>query len=62
MYILKFFEKMNSQIEFGCNGDRNAIKNIMNKISTFGEFNTNMNLFLHDEIYGLEISDEIVDY
>lgn len=61
-YILDFFENINCQIEFGCNGDRNAIKNIMNKISTFGEFNTNINLFLHDEIYEKEVSDEIIDY
>ena len=60
-YILKFFEKMNSQIE-DCNNDRNSIKNIINKILTFEEFNTNMNLFLHDKIYRKEVSDEIIDY
>ena len=34
----------------------------MPKISTFEEFDINMKLFLHDEIYGPEISDEIIDY
>jgi hypothetical protein len=50
-YILNFFKNINKQIEFGCNKDKNAIKNVMNKILTFEEFNINMNLFLHDEIY-----------
>jgi hypothetical protein len=62
LYILHFFENINSQIEFGCNGDKNAIKNIISKVSSFEEFNINMNLFLNDEIYGKEISDEIIDY
>ena len=35
---------------------------VMNKILTFEEFNINMNLFLHDEIYGKETIDEIIDY
>jgi hypothetical protein len=62
LYILHFFENINNQIKFGCNGNKNAIRNVIHKISTFEEFNSNMNLFLHDEIYGKNISDEIVDY
>jgi len=62
-YILKFFENINSQIKFGCNGDKYAIKNIMNNFfGSFENFNSSMNTFLYDEIYGKEISSEIVDY
>jgi uncharacterized protein YkuJ len=61
-YILKFFEEINYQIK-SCNGNKNdIINNVMPKISTFEEFDINMKLFLHDEIYGPEISDEIIDY
>jgi len=62
LYIPRFFENINNQIKFGCNGNNDAIRNVINKISTFEEFNSNMNLFLHDEIYGKNVSDEIVDY
>jgi hypothetical protein len=61
MYILKFFEDINSQINC-CKRDKNAVKNIINKISNFNEFDINMKAFLHDKIYGKETSDEIVDY
>lgn len=57
-YILKFFEEINYQIK-SCNGNRNdIINNVMKKISTFEEFDINMKLFLHDEIYGNQLCNE----
>lgn len=63
LYILNFFEDINNQIKYGCKNNKLMIKQVMDKISTFEEFNKNIILFLKNKIGNdQDISDEIIEY